>query len=110
MAENKYDVAVRSILRNADKPDELVVQRFESMTADEVKLWVWQTATECKAVLNWGEYPDPNVTEEEITRQFNEVISAVDAFEKSHETKSMTFKIMNGYVTVQVIYPKEKST
>lgn len=108
----KYDITVRSLLKNDSKPDELVVRRY-IMDANEVSQWISQTMAECKAVLCFREYPreypSQEVTEDEITAQFNEIVEAINALEQAHETKSLTFKVLKSYVTVQVIFPDEES-
>lgn len=106
---NKYDITVRSLLKNDSKPDELVVRRY-IMDANEVNQWISRTMTECKAVLCFGEHSNHEVTENEIMAQFNEIVEATNALEQAHETKSLTFKVLKSYVTVQVIFSEgEKS-
>ena len=106
---NKYSITVRSLLKNDSKPDELVVQRY-IMDANEANQWISQTMAECKAVLCFGEHPNQEDTEDEITAQFNEIVEAINALEQAHETKSLTFKVLKSYVTVQVIFPEKEST
>ena len=105
----KYDITVRSLLKNDSKPDEFVVRRY-IMDANEVSQWISQTMAECKAVLCFREYHSQEVTEDEITAQFNEIVEAINALEQAHETKSLTFKVLKSYVTVQVIFPEREST
>lgn len=105
--EVKYSVTIRSLLKNANKPDELIAETHE-MSASELSLWLSQTMAECKAVLQT--YPEPNLTEENITEQFNALVGAVNILEQKHDSRSLTFKILKAYITVQVIFPKEEST
>lgn len=105
MAENKYDITIRQLLKHFDdKPDELGVQWFNSLSADDVNQWI----REAMYAMSIG-VSEPEVVDE-ISQQFNVLAETLLQLERERDIGSATFKICGAYITVQVIYPQEEST
>lgn len=109
--DNRYDITVRSLLENkTEHCNELVVQRYENMDIHELNCWIREMMTECNIDIN--NHPDlfPDVNEFDIARMFGAITETLSVLEQEHNSNSVTLKILNAYVTVQVVFPKEEST
>lgn len=108
--DNRYDITLRSLFKSDGKPDELVACQFTNMTADAVNQWIQKLMNECIFVLKTENNLGFEATEEEIMESFNRLVEIINETEQAHNPNSVTCKIFNYYVTVQVIFPKEEST
>ena len=109
--DNRYDITVRSLLRNkTERCNELAVQRYDNMDSHELNRWIREMMTECNIDIN--NHPDlfPEVNEFDIVRMFGAITETLSVLEQERNSNSMTLKILNAYVTVQVIFPEEEST
>ena len=109
--DNRYTITVRSLLKNkTEHCNELAVQRYDNMDRYELNCWIREMMTECNIDIN--NHPDlfPDVNEFDIVRMFGAITETLSALEQEHNSNSVTLKILNTYVTVQVIFPKEEST
>lgn len=109
--DNRYDITVRSLLRNKNEQcNELAVQRYNNMDSHELNCWIREMMTECNIDIN--NYPDlfPEVNEFDIVRMFSAITETLSVLEQEHNSNSVTLKILNAYVTIQVIFPEEEST
>lgn len=107
---NKYDITVRSLLENKTKHcNDLVAQRYV-MDIHELNRWIQAMMTDCNIDIN--NHPDlfPDVNEFDIARMFSKITEALSVLEQEHNSNTVTLKILNAYVTVQVIFPKEETT
>ena len=105
--DNKYSITVRSLLGNkTEHCNELAVQRYDNMDIHELNRWIRAMMTDCNIDIN--NHPDlfSDVNEFDIARMFG----ALSVLEQEHNSNTVTLKILNAYVTVQVIFPKEEST
>lgn len=108
---NKYSITVRLLLENKIKHcDELVVQRYDNMDIHELNRWIRAMMTDCNIDIN--NHPDlfPDVNEFDIVRMFGAITETLSVLEQEHNPNTMTLKILNAYVTVQVIFSEEEST
>ena len=109
--DNKYEITVRSLLENkTEHCNELAIQRYNIMDVYELNCWIREMMTECNIDIN--NHPDlfPDVNEFDIVRMFGAIAETLSALEQDRNSNSVTLKILNAYVTVQVIFPKEEST
>lgn len=109
--DNKYSITVRSLLEtNTKNCNELAVQRYDNMDIHELNRWIRAMMTDCNIDVN--NHPDlfPDVNEFDIVRMFGAITEVLAIAEQEHNSNPVTLKILNAYVTVQVIFPKEKST
>lgn len=107
---NRYDITVRSLFENKiEHCNELAVRRYANMDIHELNRWICETMTDCNNDIN--NHPDlfPVVTEFDIVRMFSKITETLSVLEQEHNPNSVTLKILNSYVTVQVIFPKEES-
>lgn len=108
---NKYDITVRSLLGNkTEHCNELAVRRYENMDIHELNRWIRMMMTDCNIDINNHPNLFPDVTEFDIVRMFGAITETLSVLEQEHNPNSVTLKILNSYVTVQVIFPKEEST
>ena len=108
---NRYDITVRSLLKNKTKHcSELAVRRYENMDIHELNRWIQETMIDCNIDIN--NHPDlfPDVTEFDIARMFGAITEVLGIAEQKHNPNSVTLKFLNAYVTVQVIFPEGEST
>jgi hypothetical protein len=108
---NRYDITVRSLLGNkTEHCNELAVRRYANMDIHELNHWIQAMMTDCNIYIN--NHPDlfPDVNEFDIVRMFSKITETLSVLEQEHNPNSVTLKILNSYVTVQVIFPKEEST
>lgn len=108
---NRYDITVRSLL--GDKTEhciELAVRRYANMDNHELNRWIRAMMTDCNIDIN--NHPDlfPDVNEFDIARMFGAITEVIRIAEQEHNPNSVTLKILNAYVTVQVIFPEEELT
>lgn len=112
MTENKYDITVRTLLEDKVNHNlsELTTRRYPNMDVHELNRWIREMMMGCNIAIN--NHPDlfPDVNELDIARMFGEITETLSALEKEHSSESATLKILNTYVTVQVIYPQEELT
>lgn len=109
--DNKYDITVRSLLRNKTECcNELAVQGYYNMDRCELNCWIREMMTECNIDINNNPDLFPDVNEFDIVRMFGAIAETIETLEKEHNSNSVTLKILNAYVTVQVVFPKEEST
>lgn len=109
--DNKYNITVRSLLENkTEHCNELAVQRYDNMDSHELNRWIREMMIECNIDIN--NHPDlfPDVNEFDIARMFGAITEMLSVLEQERNSNSVTLKILNAYVTVQVIFPKEEST
>lgn len=109
--DNRYSITVRSLLKNkSEHCNELAVQRYDNMDSHELNRWIREMMTECNIDIN--NHPDlfPDVNEFDIARMFGAITEMLSVLEQERNSNSVTLKILNAYVTVQVIFPKEEST
>ena len=109
--DNKYSITVRSLLGNkTEHCNELAVQRYDNMDIHELNRWVRGMLAECN--IDISNHPDlfPDVNEFDVVEMFGKITETLSALEQEHNSNSVTLKILNAYVTVQVIFPKEEST
>lgn len=110
---NRYDITVRAFYEagdEAEKISEMSVERWDNLSAQETSVLIQQMLNNCIADYRAGYCLDPDATEESIVDNFNELTQTLFDLEQSHDEQSVTFKILHGFITVQVIYPKEEST
>ena len=108
---NRYDITVRSLLVNkTEHCNELAVRRYENMDIHELNRWIRMMMTDCNIDINNHPNLFPDVTEFDIVRMFGAITETLSVLEQEHNPNSVTLKILNSYVTVQVIFPKEEST
>lgn len=108
---NRYDITVRSLLGNkTEHCNELAVQGYYNMDRYELNCWIREMMTECNIDINNNPDLFPDVNEFDIVRMFGAIAETLSALEQDHNSNSVTLKILNAYVTVQVIFPKEEST
>lgn len=108
---NRYDITVRSLLGDKTKHCiELAVQRYVMDDIHELNRWIRAMMIDCNIDIN--NHPDlfPDVNEFDIVRMFGAITEVLGIAEQEHNPNSVTLKILNAYVTVQVIFPKEEST
>lgn len=109
--DNRYTITVRSLLGNkTEHCNELAVQRYDNMDIHELNCWIRAMMTDCNIDIN--NHPDlfPDVNELDIVRIFSAIVETLSVLEQEGNSNSVTLKILNAYVTVQVIFPKEEST
>lgn len=109
--DNRYNITVRSLLKTkTEHCNELAVQRYDNMDSHELNRWIREMMTECNIDIN--NHPDlfSDVNEFDIVRMFSAITETLSVLEQEHNSNSVTLKILNAYVTVQVIFPKEGST
>ena len=108
---NKYDITVRSLLGNkTEHCNELAVRRYENMDIHELNRWIRMMMTDCNIDINNHPNLFPDVTEFDIVRMFGAITETLSVLEQEHNPNTVTLKILNSYVTVQVIFPEEEST
>lgn len=108
---NKYNITVRSLLGNkTEHCNELAVRRYANMDFHELNRWIRTMMTDCNIGIN--NHPDlfPDVNEFDIARMFGAITEVIGIAEQEHNPNPVTLKILNSYVTVQVIFPEEEST
>lgn len=109
--DNKYSITVRSLLGNkTEHCNELAVQRYDNMDIHELNRWVRGMLTECN--IDISNHPDlfPDVNEFDVVEMFGKITETLSVLEQEGNSNSVTLKILNAYVTVQVIFPEEEST
>lgn len=109
--DNKYSITVRSLLKSKTKHySELAVQRYDNMDIHELNRWIRAMMTDCNIDIN--NHPDlfPDVNEFDIARMFGKITEALSVLEQEYNSNTVTLKILNAYVTVQVVFPKEELT
>ena len=109
--DNKYSITVRSLLGNkTEHYNELAVQRYDNMDIHELNRWIRGMLVECN--IDISNHPDlfPDVNEFDVVEMFGKITETLSALEQEGNSNSVTLKILNAYVTVQVIFPKEEST
>lgn len=108
---NKYDITVRSLLGNkTEHCNELAVRRYENMDIHELNRWIRMMMTDCNIDINNHPNLFPDVTEFDIVRMFGAITETLSVLEQEHNSNTVTLKILNAYVTVQVIFSEEEST
>ena len=108
---NRYDITVRSLLGDkTEHCNELAVQRYVMDDIHELNRWIRAMMTDCNIDIN--NHPDlfPDVNEFDIARMFGAITEVIGIAEQEHNPNSVTLKILNAYVTVQVIFPDEEAT
>nr|DAT93720.1 MAG TPA: hypothetical protein [Caudoviricetes sp.] len=108
---NRYDITVWSLLGNkTEHCNELAVRRYENMDIHELNRWIRIMMTDCNIDIN--NHPDlfPDVTEFDIARMFGAITETLSVLEQEHNSNSVTLRILNAYVAVQVIFPEGEST
>ena len=108
--DNRYDITVRSLLENkTEHCNDLIARRYV-MDIHELNRWIKIMMTDCNIDIN--NHPDlsPDVNEFDIARMFGAITEVIGIAEQEHNSNTVTLKILNAYVTVQVIFPKEEST
>ena len=108
---NRYYITVRSLLGNKTKHCiELAVRRYVMDDIHELNRWIREMMTDCNIDIN--NHPDlfPDVNEFDIARMFGAITETLSVLEQEHNSNTVTLKILNAYVTVQVIFPEEEST
>lgn len=107
---NKYDITVRSLLEDKTKHCSDLLSRRYVMDVHELNRWIRVMMADCNMDIN--NYPDlfPEVSELDIARMFNKITETLSVLEQGHNSNSVTLRILNAYVTVQVIFPEGKST
>ncbi len=108
---NKYDITVRSLLENKTKHcSDLLSRRYENMDIHELNRWIRVMKADCNMDIN--NYPNlfPEVNELDIARMFDKITETLSVLEQEHNSNSVTLRILNAYVTVQVIFPEGEST
>lgn len=107
---NKYDITVRSLLENKTKHCNDLITRRYVMDIHELNRWIRAMMTDCNIDIN--NHPDlfPDVNEFDIARMFSKITETLSVLEQEHNSNSVTLKILNAYVAVQVIFPKEETT
>ena len=108
---NRYNITVRSLLENKTKHcNDLVAQRYAMDDIHELNRWIREMMTDC--VIDIDNHPDlfPDVNEFDIVRMFSKITETLSVLEQEHNPNSVTLKILNAYVTVQVIFPEGEST
>lgn len=108
---NRYDITVWSLLGNkTEHCNELAVRRYANMDIHELNRWIRAMMTDCNIDIN--NHPDlfPDVNEFDIARMFGAITEVLGIAEQERNPNSVTLKILNAYVTVQVIFPEGEST
>lgn len=107
---NKYDITVRSLLENKTKHCNDLITRRYVMDIHELNRWIRAMMTDCNIDIN--NHPDlfPDVNEFDIARMFGKITETLSVLEQEHNSNPVTLKILNAYVAVQVIFPKEETT
>lgn len=108
---NRYDITVRLLFGNkTEHCNELAVRRYANMDIHELNRWIRAMMTDCNIDIN--NHPDlfPDVNEFDIARMFGAITETLSVLEQEHNSNTVTLKILNAYVTVQVIFPEEEST
>lgn len=108
---NRYDITVRSLLGNkTEHCNELAVRRYANMDIHELNRWIRAMMTDCNIDIN--NHPDlfPDVNEFDIARMFGAITEVLGIAEQERNPNSVTLKILNAYVTVQVIFLEGEST
>lgn len=108
---NRYDITVRGFVNKFvdDNVQEMLVQQFNDMTADELDQWILHWTLQSVADYRRGH----NVAydnEQDIIEEFHELAQTIEELEECHDIKSKTIGLLGGYVTVQVIFPEDEST
>ena len=107
---NKYDITVRSLLENKTEHCHDLIARRYVMDIHELNRWIKIMMTDCNIDIN--NHPDlfPDVTEFDIARMFGAITETLSVLEQEHNSNPITLKILNAYVTVQVIFSEEETT
>lgn len=105
---NRYDITVRSF-SDSEGVTAINVQRLDNLTAEGISVIIQQMLANCVAEYRAGNCPDPNATEESIFDDFDELMQTLFKLEQSHNEQSMTFKILDTFITVQVIFAEEST-
>mgnify|MGYP006956044738 CR=1 FL=1 len=108
---NRYDITVRGFANKSvdDNVQEMLVQQFNDMTADELDQWIlhWmlQSVADYRRGCNSAVYDN----EQDIIEEFHELAQTIEELEQCHNIKSKTIGLLDGFVTVQVIYGDEST-
>ena len=107
---NKYDITVRSLLEDKTKHCSNLLSRRYVMDIHELNRWIRVMMADCNMDIN--NYPNlfPDVNELDIARMFDKITETLSVLEQEHNSNSVTLRILNAYVAVQVIFPEEEST
>ncbi|HAU86911.1 MAG TPA: hypothetical protein DCW90_15910 [Lachnospiraceae bacterium] len=105
MAENKYSITIRSVCEGEDNLDKLQVQWYDGLSANEVSQWIIQVIREFE--VSFDDSDPLGVTIEEVKESFNALVEAINSLEKAHIFHSVTYEILDFFITVQVIYGDE---
>lgn len=107
---NKYDITVRSLLENkTEHCNDLIARRYV-MDIHELNRWIRIMMTDCNIDINNHPNLFPDVTEFDIARMFGAITETLSVLEQEHNSNAVTLKILNAYVTVQVIFSEEETT
>lgn len=112
MAE--YDITVRRFLtgQNTDATNvhNLFIKRYDGMTAEEASEWIQRWLAGSIAQYREGIIPFAISKEQDIVDEFYKIIETINDLEEHHVVESTTLKVLDSYVTVQVIFPEGEST
>lgn len=110
----KYDITVRRFLvgQNMDTTNvhNLFIKRYDGMTAEEASEWIQRWLAGSIAQYREGIIPFAISKEQDIVDEFYKIIEIINDLEKRRVVESITLKVLDSYVTVQVIFSEEEST
>ena len=86
----------------------MYTQRWDSLTAVGANMVIQQMLNACIAEYRAGHCFD-NATEENIVEQFDGLAQTLFDLEQHYNEQSVTLKILDIFITVQVIFLKEES-
>lgn len=109
----KYDITVRRFLegQNTDATNvhNLFIKRYDGMTAEEATEWIQRWLAGSIAQYREGIIPFAISKEQDIVHEFYKIVETINDLEERHVVESTTLKVLDSYVTVQVIFPDEEA-
>lgn len=110
----EYDITVRRFLteQNTDATNvrNLFIKRYDGMTAEEATEWIQRWVAVSIAQYREGIISFAISKEQDIVHEFYKIVETINNLEEHHVVESTTLKVLDSYVTVQVIFPEEEST
>lgn len=110
----KYDITVRRFLegQNTDATNvhNLFIKRYDGMTAEEATEWIQRWLAGSIAQYREGIIPFAISKEQDIVHEFYKIVETINDLEERHVVESTTLKVLDSYVTVQVIFPEDEAT
>lgn len=80
------------------------------MTAEEATEWIQRWLAGSIAQYREGIIPFAISKEQDIVHEFYKIVEIINDLEERHVVESATLKVLDSYVTVQVIFPDEEAT